>query len=70
MFAGGLGGEKTSEQAWTTAAVNQLRAHFPSGEFSVDSETKVRRAATQGIGDVLDMGLCKAYLSAVRAGLL
>ena len=70
VFAGGLGGGQPEDKAWTTSAVKELRAQIPSGEFSVDSETKVRRAAHQGVGDVLDIDLCKAYLSAVRSGLV
>lgn len=67
-FAGGLGGAEQSERQRTTETVQALRVHIQSGEFSVDSETKVRRLTSKSGEDLLDIDLCAAYLEAVQAG--
>lgn len=65
-FAGGLGGSSDVDRNRTTETIKSLLMRLSSAEFSVDSETKVRReTGLLGEGH-LDIELSRAYFSAVN----
>jgi hypothetical protein len=67
-YAGGLGGATTGELQRTTEIVQEIREALRSHAFSVDVESRVRRAGQVPGTDELDLELCSRYFESVMAG--
>jgi hypothetical protein len=67
-YAGGLGGATKSDLQRTTAIVQEIGEALHSSAFSVDVESRVRRAGQVLGTDELDLELCGRYFESVMAG--